>query len=36
VAFPEEYLYSSAKNYLNEKGLLNIVKVDTSFSEFQK
>jgi REP element-mobilizing transposase RayT len=36
VAFPEEYLYSSAKNYLNEKGLLNIIKVDTSFNEFQK
>jgi REP element-mobilizing transposase RayT len=36
VALPEEYLYSSAKNYLNEKGLLNVIKVDTSFSDFMK
>ena len=34
VALPEEYLYSSAKNYLNEKGLLDVIKVDTSFNDF--
>jgi putative transposase len=33
VALPEEYIYSSAINYMGKEGLLDIIKVDTNFSD---
>lgn len=33
VALPEEYIYSSAINYMGKEGILDIIKVDTNFSD---
>jgi REP element-mobilizing transposase RayT len=36
VSLPEEYLYSSARNYMDQKGLLEVILLDDGFSNLVK
>lgn len=36
LSLPEHYLYSSARNYIGEKGILDVVLLDDGFSNLVK